>query len=81
MAGYVMAFAMTLVFCSVCLSVLIHKGIVDKDDTELLLGLGVGVVICSLLWFIFWPVFFTGLTIFLIYSLVGKFLTKGNKDA
>ena len=67
MAGYVMAFAMTLVLCSVCLSVLIHKGIVDKDDTELLLGLGVGVLIFSLICFIFCPVFFNCLTIFLIY--------------
>lgn len=81
MTGYLIAFAVTLVFCSVFLSILVHTGFIDKDDNDLVVGLVFVVIICSLLWFVFWPVFLTVATVYVIYSLVGKLLFKGNKDA
>lgn len=36
MTGYLIAFAVTLVFCSVFLSVLVHTGFIDKDDADIL---------------------------------------------
>lgn len=76
MAGCIIPMIFTLISCSAVVSVLIHKGYIDKKDRDWIGATCIIVAVCSLLWFIFWPLLMLCIAVYGVHRAVGILLNK-----